>query len=121
MRAAGAADFTFLDNHQGGWESWSAQLKLLKPEANWAAKIEMIDTRTVTNNADPMLDGFVHHLARIWEERGGQITHGEDGPLIRFLSAVTTSTLAWVDKKPLTTYKLRGSVRRMRVASRAPK
>jgi len=81
---------------------------LLKPEASWAAKIEMAGARTVTNNADPLLDGFVHRLAAIWKECGGQITHGEDGPLIRFLSAVTAPTLAWVGKKPLTIDKLRG-------------
>jgi hypothetical protein len=117
LRAAGAADFTFLDNHQGGMAGWAAQLPFIVEAAKGAAQLEMGGTRTVSNAADPMCDGFVKQLALIWVSYGGRISHTEDGPLIRFLSAATAPALFWADEEPMTTDALRGSVRRIRMAS----
>jgi DUF971 family protein len=117
LRAAGAADFTFLDNHQGGWASWSAQLHLLKQEANWAAELEMAGVHKISNKADPMRDAFVNQLATIWKDYGGRISNAEDGPLIRFLSAVTAPALIWTGEKPMKAEALKWSVRRIGMAS----
>ena len=120
LPAAGAASFTlldWLDGQQGEWKSWSAQLPKLKEAAYWAAELEMAGVRKVSNAADPMCDGFVKQLAMIWKSYGGRISHAEDGPLIRFLSAVTAPALIWADEKPMSTDTLRGSVRRIRMAS----
>jgi hypothetical protein len=117
LRPAGAADFTVLDGHQGGAERWLAELQLLKPAAEYWAELEMHRVRTVANNADPMLDGFVKQLARIWKGHGGGIFHTEDGPLIRFLSAVTAPALEFAGEKPMTLDAVRWSVRRIDMAS----
>ena len=91
LPAAGAADFAFLDwledGHRGGWKNWSEQLSLLKQAADGRAEIEIAGARKVSNAADPMRDGLVKQLARIWNSYGGRISHAEDGPLLRFLSA----------------------------------
>jgi hypothetical protein len=114
LPAAGAADFTFLDNHQGGWKSWLAQLQLLKQGANWAAKIEMAGTYSVSNRTDPTRDAFVKQLATIWEGYGGRISHANDGPLFRFLRAVTTPALKSAGERPIKTEALKWSIRRIR-------
>jgi hypothetical protein len=112
LRAAGAADFTFLDGHRGGAASWSAQLPWLKQAADWVAECEMAGVRTVSNKADPMRDAFVRQLMMIWKGYGGRISHG-DGPLVRFLSAVTAPALIWAGEKPMTIDAVKGSVRRI--------
>jgi hypothetical protein len=112
LRAAGAADFAFLDGHRGGAASWSAQLPWLKQAADWAAECEMARVRTVSNKADPMRDAFVRQLMMIWKGYGGRISHG-DGPLVRFLSAVTAPALIWAEEKPMTIDAVKGSVRRI--------
>ena len=121
LRAAGAADFALLDwlddGHRGGWKHWSEQLSLLKQAAAWAAEIELAGARKVSNAADPMCDGLVKQLAMIWKSYGGRISHAEDGPLLRFLRAVTAPTLIWASEKPMTRDALRGSVRRIHMAS----
>ena len=70
--------------------------------AEGAAEFEMAGARNVSNAADPMRDGFVKQLAMIWKGYGGRISHAEDGPLIRFLSAVTAPALIWAGEKPMT-------------------
>jgi hypothetical protein len=117
LRAAGAADFTFLDNHQGGMAGWAAQLPFIVEAAKGAAQLEMAGAHTISNKTDPMRDGLVKQLAMIWKSYGGRISHAEDGPLIRFLSAATAPALIWADEEPMTTDALRGSVRRIRMAS----
>jgi hypothetical protein len=122
LRAAGAADFSVLDwfddGHQAGWKSWSVQLSKLKEAADRAAVLEMAMARPVSNKADPMRDGLVRQVAIIWESYGGRISHTEDGPLLRFLSAVTAPTLIWAGEKPMSVEALRWSVRRIpRMAS----
>jgi hypothetical protein len=117
LPAAGAADFTLLDwlydGHRDGWKNWSEQLSLLKQAADWAAEFEIRTARKVSNAADPMLDGFVKQLAMIWKNYGGQISHAEDGPLLRFLRAVTAPVLIWASEEPMTPDALRASVRRI--------
>jgi hypothetical protein len=117
LRAAGAADFTILDNHQGGVAGWAAQLPFIVEAAKGAAQLEMAGVHTISNKADPMRDAFVKRLAAIWKSCGGQISHAADGPLIRFLSAATAPALIWANEKPMTSDALRGSVRRIRMAS----
>jgi hypothetical protein len=120
LRAAGAADFAVLDAcpvKAAKWSAWSAQLALLKQAADWAAALEMAAPRTVSNAADPMRDGFVKQLMVMWKGYGGRISHTEDGPLLRFLSAVTAPALNWADEEPMTTDALRGSVRRICMVS----
>src|SRR5262245_3684486 len=113
LRAAGAADFSFIDGHQGGAANWAAQLPLLKQAAEQAADLEMAGARTVSNMADPMRDGFVKQLTMMWKGYGGRISHG-DGPLVRFLSAVTAPALIWAGEKPMTTDAMKECVRRVR-------
>jgi hypothetical protein len=96
-----------------GAENWAAQLPLLKQAAEQAAKLEMAGVRNVSNTADPMRDGFVKQLTRMWEGYGGRISHG-DGPLVRFLAAATEPALIWADEKTMTTDAIKGSVRRIR-------
>ena len=115
LRVAGAADFTFLDNHQGGVAGWAAQLPFIVEAAKDAAQLEMAGGRKVSNAADPMRDELVKQLAMIWKGYGGQISYAEDGPLLRFLSAATASALIWADEEPMTTDMLRESVRRIRM------
>ena len=115
LRAAGAADFAFIDwlddGHRDGWKNWSEQLSLLKQAADWAAEFEIATARKVSNAADPMRDGLVKQLAMIWNSYGGRISHAEDGPLLRFLSAATAPALIWAGEKPMSDDTLRGIVR----------
>ena len=73
LRAAGAADFTFLEaacpvkETEAKWSAWLLQLRLLKEAATWAENVEKEGIRAVSNNSDPMRDDFVEHLMRIWE------------------------------------------------------
>jgi hypothetical protein len=117
LRDAGAADFAVLDaGHQVGtasWKTWSKQLSLLKQAADWAAELEMAGARKVSNAADPMRDGLVKQLAMIWKSYGGRISHAEDGPLVRFLSAVTAPALNFAGESPMTTEAIQGAVRRL--------
>jgi hypothetical protein len=106
LPAAGAADFTFLDAHKkiGGWRDWSEKLKSLKDAADCAAELELAGARAVSNNADPMRDAFVKQLMAMWP---GRISHGDQGPLVGFLSAVMATV------EPMTTDQLRWCVRRI--------
>jgi hypothetical protein len=117
LRAAGAADLTFLDGHQGEAARWAAQLPLLKHAAQRAAELEMLGVGTVSNNADPMRDMFVKRLAMFWKGYGGRISHAEDGPLVRFLIAVTAPALMSVNEEPMTLEAIQATVRRIRMAS----
>lgn len=116
LRAAGAADFTVLDaGHQIGaakWKVWSAQLPLLPPAADWAAELEMAGAHTVSNAADPMCDGFVKRLMTIWKGYGGRLAHTEDGPLVRFLTAVTEPALILAGEKPMTADAVREIIKK---------
>jgi DUF971 family protein len=118
LRAAGAAEFTFLDGHQGGAAGWVAQLPLLEHAAEWAAELEMLAARAVSNNADPMRDALVGQLARFWVGSGGRLSHAKDGPLVRFLTAVMIPTLAAANENPMTVEAIRGTVRRMASSAR---
>ena len=95
-------------------------MPLLKQAADWAAELEMAGVRTVSNAADPMRDGFVKQLTMIWKSYGGRISHAEDGPLIRFLSAVTAPVLILAGEEPMTADALRGIVRRIRERAARP-
>jgi hypothetical protein len=117
LRPAGAADFTLLDwfddGHRHEWKIWLEQLSLLKRAPYAAGEIELARARTASNAADPMRDGLVKRLVTTWQGYGGRISHGEDGPLVRFLSAVMVSV-----GEPMTTDAVRGCVRRILEANK---
>jgi hypothetical protein len=117
LRKAGAADFTVLDNHQGGVASWAAQLPLVMRGAKEAAELEMQGVRRGASNSDPLRDGFLKQLMVVWRGFGGRVSYAENGPCVRFLATVSGSALRAIGEKPLTVDKLRAAVRRLRVAS----
>lgn len=81
--------------------------------AEKAAELEVHGAPTVSNNADPMLDGFVKQLTNVWQEFGGHVTHSENGPLVRYLIATTKPVLASAGEQPMTVAAIQGSVRRI--------
>jgi hypothetical protein len=117
LRKAGAADFTFLDNHQGGMASWAARLPLVARDAKGAAELEMHGVRRVASNKDPLRDGFLKQLVVVWSGFGGRVSHAANGPCVRFLATVSGAALRAAGEKPMTVDELRAAVRRLRVVS----
>jgi hypothetical protein len=118
LRAAGAADFPFLDaspvEAEAKWSAWLVQLQQLKEAATWAAKLEMMPhVRKVSNRSDLLRDGLTERLVIMWKGYGGRISHG-NGPLVRFLSAVTAPALIWAGEKAMTTDAVKECVRRIK-------
>jgi hypothetical protein len=128
LRAAGAADFTVLDACPTvptveakkaeieliKWSAWWVQLRELKLAAAWAEAFEgTIAPPRVSNRSDPLRDGFVEQLMRVWEGYGGPISYSESGPLVRFLSLVTGPVLIWAGEEPMTVDAIKESVRRI--------
>ena len=127
LRPAGAADFTSLDNQPDGLAEWSSKLSMLVDDAKWAAELEMAayapyDTAD-GSNGDPMLDGFIEQLVRVWEGFGGKPSVGYSesagnvsAPLLRFLTVATTAALAAAARRPvqpLTPDQIQGIVRKL--------
>jgi hypothetical protein len=117
LRKAGAADFTVLDNHQGGVASWAAQLPQVVQGAKEMAELEMQGVRRGASNSDPLRDGFLKGLMVAWSGFGGRLSYAEKGPCVRFLTTVSAPALRAVGEKPMTVGKLRAAVRRLRVVS----
>jgi hypothetical protein len=123
LRAAGATDFTVLDDAcptvdpekvKIKWSAWWTQLGQLKLAAAWAEAFELtIAPPRVSNRSDPLRDGFVAQLMRIWKGYGGPISYSDSGPLVRFLSLVTGPVLIWASEEPMTVDAIKESVRRI--------
>lgn len=97
------------------FESWASELPELIEIAKTAAKLELIGARPkVTNKQDPMRDRFVMRLAGAWAGYGGQISHAENGPCLRFLMAVTASALKKAGEKPMNPGTIQGIIRRVK-------
>jgi hypothetical protein len=110
LRAAGAADFTMVDN-QGGAAAWANKLSTLVEDAQWAAELEIAaseNDRADGHSIDPMLDGLVQQLVRVWESFGGNPSVGYNDsagnasrPLLRFLTVATTAARVAAARRPV--------------------
>ena len=80
-------------------DEWAAQLPLVISSAKESARLELM-RRPKANNADPHRDNLVHSLVSVWLNHTGErkVPHTEDGPLMRFLVAITTPTLIAADE-----------------------
>ena len=118
LREAGATDFNILGNIAKA-DEWAAQLPLVISSAKESARLELM-RRSKANNADPHRDNLVHSLVSVWLNHTGErkVSTTEDGPLMRFLDAITTPTLIAADVEPLTTATLRGILRKMASSER---
>ena len=117
LREAGATDFNILGNIAKA-DEWAAQLPLVIRSAKESARLELM-RRSMANNADPHRDNLVHSLVSVWLNHTGErkVPTTEEGPLMRFLAAITTPTLIAANVKPLTTPTLRGILRKRRAQS----
>jgi hypothetical protein len=91
---------------------WARHLPQLRQAADSAADFETAGARKVSNTADVLRDTFVKNLLLFWKGRNARVAHAEDGPLVRFLSAVTAPALTQVGEQPMTHGQIRASVRR---------
>jgi hypothetical protein len=113
LKPAGAADFTAA--------SWAAELPLVAQASKRAADLEMHGVRREANNSDPFRDAFLRQLMRAWSGYGGRLSHARNGPCVRFLMAVSSTALEAAGEHSMTADELVAAVRRLRVASSAPK
>lgn len=118
LRTAGAADFTIIDNHKGTAADWAAALPEIMQAAQYWAELETLGARTVSNKSDPVRNGLVVQIVRMWQGFGGNVGTGynnyrrtSDNPLVRFIAAVTTPVMVAAGEKPLTLGTIRGIVR----------
>lgn len=117
LREAGAADFSFIGSNA---DKWAASLPSLIEAARWAAEIERYLNPPVANNADPHRDGLIQILVRVWQSwrADKRVSTAENGPLMRYLVAITTPTFKAVSEPPPSIETLRGILRKL-VASSA--
>lgn len=116
LREAGAADFSFIGTKA---DEWAASLPALIEAAKWAAKMERYLNPPLANNADPHRDGLIQMLVRVWQSwrSDKKISTAEDGPLMRYLVAITTPTFIAVKEPSPSPETLRGILRKLAASS----
>ena len=109
---AGAADLGFIDATE-----WASELPSFEKRAKWAADMERTWRKKPANNADPDRDWLVESLVRIWRTYTGHAVSENDGPLMRYLLAVTEPAFEAAKMKEPTVDMLRGVLRKAAVSS----
>lgn len=112
LAGAGAADMKFID-----CQELAAALPSLRRRALWAADMESTRRGKPANNADPDRDWFVETLVGIWKQHTKLEAVSDDGPMMRYLLAVTESAYEAANEKKLPTVDMLRGVRRKMVSS----